>query len=419
MEEIEKMKRKIFLSLALAGTLSLSALATPALAVEASPSSVSDFDSLISELSAEEDEVANKLETLQMDMESNEAEAEELVAEMTETQEFLEGLQIEVEELKDMIEKREAQLNEQARGVQVMGETGNIVSFILNADSLNDIVGRLDVVSTLISSNKQTIAQQKKDQELVEAKENETLEKQEEQNRLAAKLEANKAALEEQKAEQESLLARKASEKEEVEEERSALIAQAEAAEERRKSLEVANATAASSDVEASDVETNEETHEEATTDTNEEENVEIEEETATDSEAVTTSSTSSAPAPAPATTDSSVVGIAQSLQGIPYVYGGGSTSGFDCSGFTTYVFAQAGRSLPRTAAAQYGATSRISRSEAQPGDLVFFSQGGGVDHVGIYMGGGNFIGAQTSTGVAVSTIDSGYWANHVTGFGR
>jgi len=401
------MKRKRFLSLALAGTLSLSALATPALAVEASPSSVSDFDSLISELSAEEDEVANQLETLQADMEHNEAEAEELVAEMTETQEFLESLQVEVEELKDIIEKREAQLNEQARGVQVMGETGNIVSFILNADSLNDIVGRLDVVSTLISSNKQTVAQQKEDQELVEAKENETLEKQEEQNQLAAKLEANKAALEEQKAEQESILARKASEKEEVEEERSALVAQAEAAEERRKSLEVANSTAASADVEASE-------------ETNEEENVEAEgEEAATDSEAVTTSSTSSAPAPAPSTTDSSVVGIAQGLQGIPYVYGGGSTSGFDCSGFTTYVFAQAGRSLPRTAAAQYGVTSRISRSEAQPGDLVFFSQGGGVDHVGIYMGGGNFIGAQTSTGVAVSTIDSGYWANHVTGFGR
>lgn len=409
------MKRKKFLSLALVGTLSLSALATPALAVEASPSSVSDFDSLISELSAEEDEVANQLETLQADMEHNEAEAEELAAEMTETQEFLESLQVEVEELKDIIEKREAQLNEQARGVQVMGETGNIVSFILNADSLNDIIGRLDVVSTLISSNKQTVAQQKEDQELVEAKENETLEKQEEQNQLAAKLEANKAALEEQKAEQESILARKASEKEEVEEERSALVAQAEAAEERRKSLEVANSTAASADVEAS-----EETNEEATTETNEEENVEAEgEEAATDSEAVTTSSTSSAPAPAPSTTDSSVVGIAQGLQGIPYVYGGGSTSGFDCSGFTTYVFAQAGRSLPRTAAAQYGATSRISRSEAQPGDLVFFSQGGGVDHVGIYMGGGNFIGAQTSTGVAVSTIDSGYWANYVTGFGR
>lgn len=415
------MKRKRFLSLALAGTLSLSALATPALAVEASPSSVSDVDSLISELSAEEDEVANKLETLQADMENNEAEAEELVAEMTETQEFLEGLQVEVEELKDMIEKREAQLNEQARGVQVMGETGNIVSFILNADSLNDIVGRLDVVSTLISSNKQTVAQQKEDQELVETKENETLEKQEEQNQLAAKLEANKATLEEQKAEQESILARKASEKEEVEEERSVLIAQAEAAEERRKSLEVANSTGASSDAE-----TSEEMNEEATTDTNEEEHVEAEgdgegeeADTDSDSEAVTTSSTSSAPAPAPATTDGSVVGIAQGLQGIPYVYGGGSTSGFDCSGFTTYVFEQAGRSLPRTAAAQYGATSRISRSEAQPGDLVFFSQGGGVDHVGIYMGGGNFIGAQTSTGVAVSTIDSGYWANHVTGFGR
>ena len=135
------------------------------------------------------------------------------------------------------------------------------------------------------------------------------------------------------------------------------------------------------------------------------------------DSKSVSTSSNSVAAVPSG--NNGSVVGIANSLKGVSYSYGGTSTSGFDCSGFTSYAFNSAGRSLPRTAAGQYAATSRVSRSQAQPGDLVFFSQGGGIDHVGIYLGGGNFVGSQSSSGVATSTIDSGYWSNYLVGFGR
>jgi peptidoglycan hydrolase CwlO-like protein len=398
------MNRRKLLSLALAGTLSVSALLTPTLAVEASPSSVSGYDELLSELSEEENNISKRLNTLQDDIKNNEEEAEALVAEMTDTQDFLEQLQSEIEELKVAIQKREEHLNDQARGLQVAGESGNIIHFILDAESLNDIVGRIDVVSTMVSSNKHTIEQQEEDQALVEEKEAETVEKQEEQAKLAGKLEANKAALEEQKAEQESVLARIASEKDVAEADRAELVAQAEAAEARRQSLAEARTVTA---------------QESSNTDANSASDSEASSSASDSSNTVTTTSTTTETAPAPAANSGSVVGIAHGLKGIPYSYGGGTTAGFDCSGFTSYVFAQAGRSLPRTAAAQYSSTSRISRSQAQAGDLVFFSQGGGIDHVGIYLGGGNFIGAQTSTGVAVSTINSGYWANYVAGFGR
>lgn len=114
-----------------------------------------------------------------------------------------------------------------------------------------------------------------------------------------------------------------------------------------------------------------------------------------------------------------SIINIAHELKGVRYSYGGTTPSGFDCSGFVQYVFRQAGRSITRTTASQYNETTRISQSQAQPGDLIFFKQDKSVDHVGIYLGDGKFIGAQTSTGVAVATFTSGYWARYVAGFGR
>ncbi len=78
----------------------------------------------------------------------------------------------------------------------------------------------------------------------------------------------------------------------------------------------------------------------------------------------------------------------AAKLKGRPYRYGGTTPRGFDCSGYTGYVYKKAGKKLPRTSRAQYSATKHISRAAAKPGDLVFFKSGGSVYHVGIYAGG-------------------------------
>lgn len=114
------------------------------------------------------------------------------------------------------------------------------------------------------------------------------------------------------------------------------------------------------------------------------------------------------APAPAPAA-NGSIVGIAASLSGIPYVWGGTSLRGFDCAGFTQYVYAQAGKSIPRTANGQQAAAIRVT--DPQPGDLVFF--GYPAYHVGIYAGPGKLYDAQrtgTFTGLHnIWTRPSGY----------
>lgn len=105
---------------------------------------------------------------------------------------------------------------------------------------------------------------------------------------------------------------------------------------------------------------------------------------------------------------------------GVPYVFGGTSPSGFDCSGFVRYVFANAGISLPRTADAQYEVGYPISSAELIPGDLVFFSTYEyGPSHVGIYLGEGSFINASSSRGVAIDSLYSSYWGSCYIGARR
>jgi peptidoglycan DL-endopeptidase CwlO len=120
-------------------------------------------------------------------------------------------------------------------------------------------------------------------------------------------------------------------------------------------------------------------------------------------------------PAPPPAT-HGGVVGIAMQYLGTPYVYGGASPSGFDCSGFIMYVFAQVGVSLPHNAAAQYGQGTPVDRSQLQPGDLVFFN---GLGHAGIYVGGGSFIHSPHTGDVVKISSMSGWYASTYVGARR
>ena len=106
----------------------------------------------------------------------------------------------------------------------------------------------------------------------------------------------------------------------------------------------------------------------------------------------------------------------AKQFLGNPYVYGGTSlTNGADCSGFTMRVFGHFGYSLSHAASAQYRASVRISDSERQAGDLVFFTGFGSgvIEHVGIYIGGGRFIHASTSNGVIISSLSESYYARN------
>jgi cell wall-associated NlpC family hydrolase len=116
-----------------------------------------------------------------------------------------------------------------------------------------------------------------------------------------------------------------------------------------------------------------------------------------------------------------SVIQLAMACRGTHYVRGGTSRGGFDCSGFTRYVYAKYGIMLPHSSAAQAGRGTAVSRSELKPGDLVFFqTYRRGISHVGIYIGNGNFVhAASRGSGVRVDSLDSSYYAPRYRGARR
>lgn len=147
-----------------------------------------------------------------------------------------------------------------------------------------------------------------------------------------------------------------------------------------------------------------------------------------TEGEPPATTSSRSQEEPRSATTtttqasSNNIVQVAESYAGSRYVSGGSSPSGFDCSGFTQYVYGKCGVTLSRTSYTQATQGTAVSKSELQPGDLLLFHYYGSssIGHVGIYVGNGKFIHAANSNrGVVYDSIESGYYADNYAGARR
>ena len=115
------------------------------------------------------------------------------------------------------------------------------------------------------------------------------------------------------------------------------------------------------------------------------------------------------------------LVGTALALRGIPYRNGGTDVQGFDCSGFTQYVFSRYGIALPRDVRSQYSLGRPLEPQEISPGDLVFFATDSpGVSHVAIAIGGDGFVHAPSTWGVVrVEHLSGSYWSRRYVGARR
>lgn len=123
-----------------------------------------------------------------------------------------------------------------------------------------------------------------------------------------------------------------------------------------------------------------------------------------------------------PATvTGQAIIATGQKYMGVPYVWGGETPSGFDCSGFTQYVMKENGIQLPRTAAEQYAVGTPVDKANLKVGDLVFFTTyKPGASHVGFYMGGGKFLHASSAAAkVTTNSLDEQFYTDHYIGARR
>ena len=423
------------------------------------------LDDIMNQLTQDMSSTQAALDHLNAEMVKNEQKMNQTLEDIQISQQEMNTLLDEIDDLEKNIEQRSVKLEEQARVVQVNGNPAIYIEFILNAESLTDVLGRMEVVTNLVKSSNQMIESQKRDQESVEKMRAETEQKMNQQLALMEELEISAANLELQNNSQTALLAQIEIEKSSVASEKSALIAKRNEALQLVQSIEkdreeVLKATERATldriaDEQREEVQ-NEIVQVKAKKDNERKTAPEIKEVVVSpatserESDATTPSSNPSSnssshestekaeptppikkeeikvekpkPSPKPTPAQSgNVLEIAGQYTHLKnYIWGGQDPErGFDCSGFTQYVFAQAGKRIPRTSAAQYQSASKITNP--QPGDLVFFSgnRNGIITHVGIYVGGNKFIGSQTSTGVAYAELDGVYWGPRFVGYGR
>ena len=307
----------------------------------------------------------------------------------------------EIATLKKNIDARSDQLADQARAAQ-LNDAGSMLEFVANSDSVTEAVSRTVTVATVVRANNQTLADQKADKEKLAQKQTElqaAAKKQEEQNKQLAQARADlavqKTDLEAKKVKEDEEARAKAEAAKKAAEEAAKQVAAAKSTEEAEKAANQAEAAASS--VSSNNNNNTQATSQNAGQTTNQ----------------ATSSATTSASAPAASNVNSSsVLAMADSLtkMNIPYVWGGASLSGMDCSGLVSYVYSHFGRSLPRTSEGQSAVLSHIPVSQAQPGDLLFWVEGGDAYHVAIYVGGGRYIHApQPGQTVRYGTVN-GYF---------
>lgn len=415
------MKKKL-VAIALAGTILATSIVTPFTAqADEILTKIQQQETKISELDSKQSTVEETLSVITAEVDAAEKRAETLLANRVKTQDEIATLQEDIAELQVVIAQREEQLDEQARSVQVNGSNENYLNFIVASESFTDLVSRIDVVSKMVSANKELVEQQIADQKAVEDKKSKTEENLSKINAMAMELEQLKGDLQVKKIEQESAIAALAAEKATAESDRQMFLAQKEEADQRAaaEAAAIAAAEATAATVAATVAQASSEESSTAAS------SVDIASSTVASSESAAPAQTvaaapvvESAPvvsapaaaapvvsapvvsapvvtAPTLSAPTGDVVSIAAKYIGVPYVWGGKTPSGFDCSGFTSYVFREAyGIEIGGYTVPQENSGTQIAVSSAQAGDLIFWGSRGATYHVAIYVGGGQYIHA-------------------------
>ena len=391
-----------------------SSLTIPAIHANATQqSSVSEqkstLQSQISEAKVKIAEAQNKVEKLDAQIkrvnkaiEENKELIEETQSKMKKTEKEIASLEKEIKELEKRIEKRNNILKERARTFQENGGSVDYIEVLLGAESFKDFVDRVGAVATIMEADQDLIASNEKDKKELEKKQDDVKDK-------YNKLKDMKLDLEEMQKQNVAQKEKNESAKKDLEKEQQAYEAEKAQLEQKYGSLNT------------QDQETKKIVQQ------REEEN--LNKLVASTIGTSTTSNTGSAnkissnnETKASGSKSTAITAGYKYIGNSTYKFGGGRTASdvanglFDCSGFVSWAYSQAGYSIPASTDALKNSGTQVSVSNIQPGDLVFFNTYKTDGHVGIYVGNGKFIGSQSSTGVAIASMDSGYWKSTFNG---
>lgn len=347
-------------------------------------------------LQAELVELEDEIEIINEIIESNELEIEKTAESIRESEEEIAVLEEEIEKLEMDIQRRHDILKDRASALQKNGGTLSYIDVLFGAQSFSDLIDRVSVVTKIAQSDQNLIQRLQEDQEEVATQRQIVEEKLVELEDAKLELEHIQELTLEQKETNEA----KQAELEDKKEASKDLIKELEIEDrELQQMIEQARLASTQSNI----VQYSNQTE-----------------------GATSTATTASVTSGASGDINTVINAGNRYLNGnTRYKYAGGRNAYdvenglFDCSGYVSWAFRQAGVSVSASTAGLSSTGTKVSTSEMQPGDMVFFNTYKTDGHVGIYLGNNKFIGSQSSTGVAIADMGSGYWANNFKGHVR
>lgn len=378
-------------------------------------SQITDAENILKDLQAQQTKLTNQVQKIKDAINENNRKIISTTSQIKATEADVEALKKDIAVLKERIAQRQEVLKKRALSFQQSGGNVDVIEVLLGSASISDFISRVGAVAMIVEADQEILAQQETDKAELVNKKATVEEKLNSLKNMKVELEGMQAQIEEQKQQNENKMSELA-----VKEKQTANLKVSLVHQDANLAVQIASIQAENKQAAQRQLAQEKTLQEAATT---------VQKTTKQNTTATTNSSTNnrisqttvSAPSSS-AHVGSAITAGYKYIGNSTYVWGGGRTASdvangyFDCSGFVSWAYSQAGVSLPASTDGLKNAGTQVSASQMQPGDLVFFNTYKTDGHVGIYIGNGKFIGSQSSTGVAIASFTSGYWAGVFNG---
>lgn len=397
---------------------------------EAIKANLSDAEAKIADVLIDLEDLNKEINQVNKAMKENNKQMKKAKSDIAKKQQEKEKLEAEIKKLEEAIEKRYNKLKERAVSYQESGGDISFLEVVLGSKNFGEFINRVSAVNKITDADVSLMEQQEKDKKEVEKKEEKVQAGLKELQALETELKGMQDTIAQQKQENDK-------KKEKLQTKKDELMSL-------KEELKVKDSNLAALEAEvrqniAANIDDTDASDNAATTAAAEQSTPAAEQSTPAasvnnnsnggDLQTVGSKQSnnqsskqrySSKPKSSGGGGLSAVLNAGYPYLGKPYVWGGKSPeSGFDCSGFVSWAFAQGGYSIPSNTDALAGTGQRVDYSAIQPGDIVFFDTYKKNGHVAIYIGGGKFIGSQSTPGLSVESMSNTYWNNAFKGHVR